>query len=207
MKQREKYVNSKNLIAIPYWIVDSFDRAGLRCADIVDYEVARKVLSVEDMASIVALDSIINDSRVISSSLGWIGDYWFESKQLVSVRNKDGHPLRQNFNPERQALFDTITTIGQSDAKIKEVQRRLQTSFRKEGEPTYTLIDAERSLGLLVCRPGFIDGLERPKFRYGLIKRVLKLLYVYFGSQSFEFPLYGAYIKLLQQLKDEQVSA
>jgi hypothetical protein len=195
-----------NVIPVPYWIVDTLHKHGMRSADILDYDKARSVLSIEDMATVVAMSQIVRDSNVVAPlSVDGIQNEWSVVKgaRLVS-NNSDGN----NWSPPavlRPEYQDYISRIGWSEQCTQEVSARLTESYRREGEPTYTLLECEREYSLLVCRPGFIEGLGRAKFQFGLIERIVELFYVYFGGQaSFELPLYGRYIRLINQMSRAQ---
>lgn len=188
----------KTFILVPHWIAKALERNLLRLSDIGNYSRLKEIFSVEDIASILALQEAVCEKckDKISPFVGWLTDpsFW-------NLKDLWGNTAleREALSRDRDILYD----IGYSKMQQEEVLLRLTKNDNDivNSKDLYTLVDCDKDLIVMVVYPGFIEALERPKFMYGIFKRLLKILYVYLGPvECFSMRVYKEYIKLLGYL-------
>lgn len=178
-------MSKKNIIAIPHWLCGTLEHNELKLADLANYDKLRKILSIEDLSLIVALQDKLNTFKLFEEAnvSGFLTYAWSES------------------TTNQNEIYDVIYPLSKSKAVVEELNDRLSEHYCVDKNRLYTVVDCERELAAFVVYAGFFDALSRERFQYGIYKRLLKLFYVYFnGSKSFEHNLYGGYLQLLSRL-------
>lgn len=193
-------MNNKNIIAIPSWVVPILTRNNLRLADVFSYDKLSKVLSIEDLSSLVSLNTLLSshpnpDNVFKNINVNDIGYIWEQSSVNKPKANYE--------------ITKVIYPLVNSNSITSEVIPRLNSSSdvshfsnNKSAKKTlYTVVDAERDSIVIVLYSGFFESLNDSKFQYGIYKRLLELFYVYFGStKSFQTSLFCGYVRLLNKL-------
>lgn len=177
-------VTTKTILAIPYWLKDKLGRNKVALSSLGNLNDLSNVLSVDELASIFALNDKINQCKASESyNLCDLYSFWYKT------RNKN---------------FDVIHSIAKTSDVSKELDTRLSLDKNNVSkEALFKLIDAERDFCVLVVYAGFFDALTEDRFMYSFVKRVLEIFYVYFGlNKCCELPIFGTYIRLLSRLNE-----
>ena len=186
----------KNIIPIPHWMCGALVRNGKSFKDVLHYSKIRELFSAEELAGIIALRNLLRETAVFK-------DTFRSDQSYISIEGvwfPDLYP-QPGEDKNYKEYSNVVWPLSQSVTVIEDVKARLSTINRTESEKLYQIYDCERDSALFVVYPGFFEALGRPKFQYGIYKRLLELFYVYFGlTKSCEQPLFGGYLKLLNSL-------
>ncbi len=183
---------NKSVLAIPHWLQEKMTRHQLALSSLNKPDQLLKILSVEELATILSLNLMICRSAAFDRNGG--------------RRHFDLYEIWRRGDP---ANFQLVDMLAFSKDIENEVNERLHSSNAlSEDDPNkgtlYRINDCEREFCVLVVYPGFMESLALPRFQYSLFKRLLDIFCVYYGAlgavKCYELPLFGAYIRLLSDL-------
>lgn len=177
----------KNVILLPYWVEDLVKREKLTMADVLDFEKMRAVLSVGQLATLLAMQQTAES--IIGSYEGgfFTGLYWQWSQ---SARGDSKAFLDEVVHP----LGDTSTTLN----NFKEDYFHKEARQERHAEP-FIIYDLQREIVGLVVNPGwFVTNEPNPDLQLRLTRELIRAFYAYQPRHEVASrPLYLTYLNLL----------
>lgn len=159
------------LVIVPYWIQQLLDRNKLNYIDLLDYSKIRSLMSVEDVATFMALT---NNDNLRTNFLGrmngydnFIYHYYFERAS----------------SEQRKELETVIMPLTQAETITKTLVDRLSLDDitdkdRILSEDLYTLQVNNDGTIFLFVKKGILNALEDRDYCKKLISAYLQALYV-----------------------------
>lgn len=153
-----------NIYILPYWVMMVLNRNGLKQIDILNLERVRPYLSMEDLASVQACqslaESLLGATDVVSASIVY---EWYSTadEALKDTLRREIEPLAA-----LQATRDTVK---------ERLQKEEYTPTRPALFEVLALED--KAIGI-VLYPGIFDGIMYDR-QFDITRALLRLLYVY----------------------------
>lgn len=183
----EKVGTLKKVLWIPHWIQEVLARQNLPLSAVLDYNQARKYLSVDEQALICHMqeysffdnqydkDGMPSTDYVIGQANGvtqfwpkaWLRDVWGQS---VAANDK-----------EAKSEIEAATYWSLNDLQREVAIARLfsKHDVQKGHEKPFITYDIASDVLAVVMYPGYFNQEVFRSFKMDLLKSVLKVLYVY----------------------------
>jgi hypothetical protein len=176
-----------SIYLIPYWVMAVLKRNGLKHIDILNFTKIRPILSMEDLASIEACQSLAEDllgtGDVVSASIVY---EWYSSsdQELKDTLRREIEPLAKS-----PTLRDTV-------------KERLQLEeYAPAREALFEVLPLEDKAVGIVLYPGIFSGIMYDR-QFEITRALLRLLYVYEQPTDVAgHPLFRRYLDLLSSRK------
>lgn len=173
----------KAIIFVPYWIETVLKRNNCTLKDILDYEVLRRFIPLNDLSGLLGFQQVpeISQLKVTDNSLL---SRW---ESTAGTRH-------------RQELDSTVVPLSYSIEK-ETLERLKNTSLDGIGESksTFRVTDIERDSMVVVMYEGFIDSIKQDSVKLSLVTQLLSLSYVYCRAEEVsKTELFRTYVDLLQ---------
>lgn len=180
----EAHVN-KNIIFVPHWICEVLKRNNCSLREVLNYDVLRKYVSLDDMSGLLGFQQTPEIARLKLSSDNSLLSKWESSAVLTRSR------------PE----LDSVV-VPMSHSKEKEVVSRLLKSGYDtfdEGYSCFAVTDVDRDNFLVIMNPGFMDEIKNPEVFKKIVTKLLSQSYVYCRiDEVSKTPIFKTYVDLLE---------
>jgi hypothetical protein len=161
-------IKEHNVAIIPNWVYDTMKRNALTISDCLNFNVVRKFMSAEDMASILvterSFDRLTGDVALAGMSPPTITSRWIQSAT----------------EENRNFLMNTVLPISHSATVINMANERLFSEHSKEEhhKDPFIIYELERGVSGIIVYPGFFTTDSAPGIYKHLVDAVLGALYV-----------------------------
>lgn len=178
-------METTSFILIPFWVEKALKRNKLSLKDILDYQLVRKILSLEDLAGLISFQQ--------SNSLEVFNGF-YNGVLLSSWEKTSGHLKAE--------LGSAVIPLSDSEEVKKYVSMRItspNTSEDINGDDLYKIIDIERNTFCIVFKEGFTQlALSSFDVQLNFIRNILKVFYVYHSVDVVsKQPMFKYYIEML----------
>lgn len=196
------------IVIIPHWVQEIANRNGLTKADYLDFDKMRPLMSLADIVSWVAAQSMTGYLFGKDKSQGAVmtataaddpSCYGAETGQLFNIwcdRYTSGGANKEKLD----YLYNTVGSLAADLSVKQEVFNRLYSEAAKsnEHEDAFNVYDLTPAVAGVVVYPGFFVGAQSAELQAQLAAEVLKTWYAY--SEDHEVaatPLFGQYLNNL----------
>lgn len=176
-------------IIVPDWISQAITRNNLNTIDILNYSKLRNILSIEDMAQLVAVNTGMFDQYVEMTTSGLIG-IWNDTNKLTS---------------EQQIELDTvISKLAYSELTQEAVVARLTNDGANDSSnasPLFSIRSLQDKLIVINIARGFLNAIKDREFAIQYLSEYLKSLYSHESTYkvSAASRAYRLYLELLSK--------
>lgn len=174
-----------NIYLIPPWISDALKRHKLQLVDLLDIRKMRRILSMNDLLAVEALQTF--NQHVFGCEAG-SGSLMYE--WLVSAADR---------KDDVSFVNTVLTPLAKEKAQHDTIKERLFSGVAtSDKEQSFEIVPLDtRGIGVVIA-PGFFSTGNLGERQFALIRAVLKQLYVY-EKQSVvaSLTLYLKYLELL----------
>jgi len=170
---------NKTIIFVPYWICNTLKRNNRLLGDVLDYDVCRKFISVDDISGLLGFQQIPELAGYTVST---------DISLLSRWESTTGNRLELD-----------STVIPLSHSKEKDVLERLKnTSGYDDQLPVFKVVDIERDFTAVIVNEGFMEAIKNNSTKKSLIDSLLDVSYKYGKIHDVsKTPLFRAYMDLL----------
>lgn len=176
---------NKNIIFVPHWISDVLKRNSCSLKEVLNYDVLRKYVSLDDLSGLLGFQQTPEIARLKLSSNNSLLSKWESS--AVLPRNR----------PELDSMVAPM-----SYSKEKEVVSRLQKSgYDTYGEDydVFKVVDVDRDNFLVIMNNGFLEEIKNSEVFIKLVTKLLSQSYVYCRIEEVsKTPVFKTYVDLLE---------
>lgn len=186
MDLSEQSVSAKTWV-VPYWVSQALNRNNLNNKDLSNYTQLRQVLSIEDMAVFLAVNS------------------YQGNKYLASIATLLTFDAFTTITEEgRRELDEVILPLSRSEATIQAATTRLSFDEDETLEPSsdfHTVSSLSDGTVIFNIKRGFLTALKNRGYALRLASDHLKALYTHNSiyKVSSDAPSYRLYLELLSK--------
>lgn len=158
--------SEKNVLLIPYWIINNVQRNKLPLSAILDLNTLSKITCAQDLAMI----SLLNER---SEKVFGITNY-------SSVLNTNWYKDDTSWNKFNNQIKPLEAIVG------NELDSRLFNESSKEDryDTSFDIKDIDPKTFLITIYPGYFGGTQARQHQLALSKELLKLFFVYEGYDN-----------------------
>lgn len=175
---------NKNIIFVPHWISDVLKRNNCSLKEVLNYDVLRKFVSLDDLSGLLGFQQTPEIARLKLSSNNSLLSKWESS-------------AAQRSRPELDSMVAPM-----SYSKEKEVVSRLQKSgYDAYGEDynVFNVVDVDRDNFLVIMNNGFLEEIKNSEVFVKLVTKLLSQSYVYCRIEEVsKTPVFKTYVDLLE---------
>lgn len=189
-------MRSKNIILIPHWVAESLGRNKLAIADCLNLDRLRSVISINDLATFLALQDQVhqvvggNPDLNFMYGCSWtLQAEWAGGEAYPYVCGDREHlPANARLNrleerpvdkshPNYHFVYEQLHPLAVDATTLKELNDRLFSGQRdlERYEKPFITYDLTREIAGIVINPGLFTTGDHIAF----VEAVLKLCYVY----------------------------
>jgi len=186
------YVTREDFVFLPFWVEAAMNRNSCSLTNVLDYSEIRKILSLEDMSGLLALQEIKDVTRDESESNRTLLNIWNESAEGTHKTELDSVVIPMSRSNElKQELLIRLS----NDSNCYET---VQSASQASTVTYYKVVDLGRVTSAMVVYKGFPDFVKDPENEYNVVVDQLKVFYVYLKSYQVSLlPVFRRYLTLL----------
>src|SRR5574343_298890 len=183
-------LNTLTIFYLPEYIEQALHRNKFNIVDIADYSKLRQVLSIEDMAVLNSIVSVVDKDSRLTSNVNAV----YHSKFIF------------NNSESEQEFKRSVVTLSETEEITKSIKTYLTNTPQVSNSEQYqsdklpyrfiVLIDKI----VVVLSEGFLSYIEQPKNRLDYLRGCLKTLYSKLSIQDVSYS--NIYEEYLVQLKN-----
>lgn len=182
-------MNNKQFIIIPYWVESALARNQYNLVDVLDYTKVKNTLSVNDIAQLLAVQSMEGMAINKCFDSSWcLFSSWRSSAQSSS---------------NEVELDSIISPLSCSKDLQEDLLQRLSLSSAplvyNENDPKYRIVDFDRNITAVVLNAGFEDFQRDQINFFKLNVDLLKSLYV--SMSITEVSSYGLFVNYVRSIE------
>lgn len=178
---------NKQFVIIPFWVESVLNRNNIGLVDILDYSKLKSILSINDIAQLLALQCLEESITIKELDGKWyLFNSWSKSAQAS----------------QKTELDSVVDQLSCSKDLQRELMGRLSLEYApivfNIEAPKYKIIDLNRDVTAIVLNPGFIDFERDQVNAFNIFSNLLKSLYVYNTiSDVSTHKLFSKYVNML----------
>lgn len=178
-------METTSFILIPYWIEKALKRNKLSLKDVLNYQVIRRFLSLEDLAGLVSFQQS-NGLEVFNN---------FYNGVLLSSWEKTSGPLKAELGSAVIPLSDSEEVKNYVSTRLNAVENINDV----DELDFYKIVDIERNTFCIIVKEGFNQRIAASfDLMLNFIRNILRVFYVYHSVDVVsKQPLFKTYVDML----------
>lgn len=173
-----------SLIVVPFWVADAIRRNKLDHIDILEYSAVQKIMSIEDMAHFVAINSAVIPG--IDGAEYIILNKWREATECTGNSLNQLYRVTEAVNT-KQDITTRLLVDNFDIASIENPEQLYQVDIKKDSNVYITV------------KAGFLNAMNSNEFRKQFYSDVLKKLYSLLPIHMVStYDLFNHYLKSLR---------
>ncbi len=178
----------RNIILIPFWVHETLRRNKLELSAVLDFKKLREVLTLQDIASIFALQDYAKmlagceELHIGSLYFGWNAGILANEHEVIDFLNQQVMPIAEDASTRKEVF-----------ARLFEPNARLERH-----EKPFICYDLSPEFEGVVINPGFFTQIGDHQLQSDFVGALLKALYVYEPyNEVSKTPLFKRHLELL----------
>lgn len=157
----------RTIVYVPQWIVEAIQRKKLNLSVVLDVNILKDIVSLNDLVGLVALNQSIGNLLGLDINLN-IGP------GIVACWEKTGGVKAVEFI--NNTIIPNITPTTGNDVIARLTNENWET---ESDDDEFLGIDIATDASAIILKNNFFDSVNPTRMQYKLIEEILQVLYVY----------------------------